>query len=126
MNLSRTSVRNVIRQLSTEGLFEIRENKGCYILKLSPEDMYSVFKVRAYLEGQASLEEASNREDNDIVSLKNLSNGEGLYYIEERLKEYYEVNNKNYLLIVKICKNEYIEKICWAALLALGIVYILF
>ena len=49
MNLSRTSVRNVIRQLSTEGLFEIRENKGCYILKLSPEDMYSVFKVRAYL-----------------------------------------------------------------------------
>ncbi len=111
MNLSRTPVRNVMRQLSAEGLLEIRENKGCYIPKLSPEDMYSVFKARAYLEGQASLEAANSHEDADIVSLKSLSEEEKLYYGQGRLKEYSDVNNKFHLLIARICKNEYIEKI---------------
>lgn len=110
MNLSRTPVRNVMRQLAAEGLLEIRENKGCYIPKLSPDDMYSVFKARAYLEGQASLEAANSRMNEDIAALKKLSEEEKLYYSQGRLKEYSDVNNKFHLLIAKICKNEYIEK----------------
>ena len=31
LNLSRTPVRNVMRQLVAEGLLEVKENKGCYI-----------------------------------------------------------------------------------------------
>lgn len=50
LNLSRTPVRNVMRQLVAEGLLEVKENKGCYIPKLTPQDMYEVFKARAYME----------------------------------------------------------------------------
>lgn len=110
LNLSRTPVRNVMRQLAAEGLLEIRGNKGCYIPKLSPEDMHSVFKARAYLEGQASLEAANIRSKENILALQELSEREKYYYSQGKLKEYSDINNKFHLLIAEICNNNYIEK----------------
>ncbi|WP_303322267.1 GntR family transcriptional regulator [Cloacibacillus evryensis] len=110
LNLSRTPVRNVMRQLVAEGLLEVKENKGCYIPKLTPQDMYEVFKARAYMEGHASLEAASCRTEADIQLLEEMIHKERAFYSEGKLKEYSEVNNAFHLSIARICKNTYIEK----------------
>ena len=99
LNLSRTPVRNVMRQLVAEGLLEVKENKGCYI-----------FKARAYMEGHASLEAASCRTEADILLLEEMIHKERAFYSEGKLKEYSEVNNAFHLSIARICKNTYIEK----------------
>ncbi len=110
LDLSRTPVRNVMRQLVAEGLLEIKENKGCYIPQLTPQDMYEVFKARAYMEGHASLEAATCRTESDVILLEELIEKERAFYREGKLKEYSETNNAFHLSIAKICKNIYIEK----------------
>ena len=110
LGLSRTPIRNVLRQLVAEGLLEARGNKGCYIPQLSPEDMNSVFKTRALLEGRAAMEAAFCRTDEDVDMLKSLLDEEKEKYSQDKRKEYAAVNNKFHLLLAKLSKNAYIER----------------
>jgi DNA-binding GntR family transcriptional regulator len=110
LGLSRTPIRNVLRQLVAEGLLEARGNKGCYIPHLSPEDMASVFKTRALLEGRAAMEAAYCRTDEDVEMLGSLLAEEKQKYSEDKRKEYAAVNNKFHLLLAKLSRNAYIER----------------
>ena len=110
VGLSRTPVRNAMRQLAAEGLLETRGNKGCFIPRLSPEDMSEVFKVRAFLEGMAALEAAHARTEKDLVLLKNLLKEEKTFYREGKIQEYAAINDQFHLLLGKLSHNSYIEK----------------
>lgn len=54
MNVSRTPIRDAIRQLSHDGLVTIEPRKGAYVSKISIKDMVDVFEVREALEGLAA------------------------------------------------------------------------
>ena len=110
IGLSRTPIRNAMRKLAAEGLLDVRGNKGCYIPKLSPEDMAEVFKARAYLEGKVAMEAAYCRTEKDIEQMLDLLNQEKEYYSQGRHKEYAAVNDKFHLLLGKMARNNYIEK----------------
>lgn len=110
LKLSRTPIRNVLRQLSAEGLLEVRGNKGCYIPSLSPEDMAMVFRARAHLEGKAAMEAAYCRTEEDISTLKELLAKEKVRYEEGDKKGYAALNDQFHLFIAKMCGNKYIEK----------------
>ncbi|MEA4872662.1 MAG: GntR family transcriptional regulator [Synergistaceae bacterium] len=110
IGFSRTPVRNAMRKLAAEGLLDVRGNKGCYIPKLSPEDMSEVFKARAYLEGKVAMEAAYCRSEKDIQLMRDLLYQEKEYYSKGKHKEYAAVNDNFHLLIGKIARNSYIEK----------------
>ena len=119
--LSRTPVRNAMRQLAAEGLLENRGNKGCYIPQLTPQDMAEVFKIRGFLEGKAALEAAYNRTDEDLKKLHSFLDMEKEYYRKGSLKEYASVNDKFHLFLGKLSKNSYIEKFSRQAFLRSGL-----
>jgi len=110
IGLSRTPIRSAMRQLAAEGLLETRDNKGCYIPRLSPKDMNEVFKARAYIEGKLAFEAAYARTDDDISLMKQLLAEDKLYYSERRHREYAEVNKKIHLMLGKIARNSYLER----------------
>lgn len=110
LKLSRTPIRNVLRQLAAEGLLEVRGNKGCYIPGLSPEDMAMVFSARAHLEGKAAMGAAYCRTEQDIDTLKELLAKEKVSYEKGDKKSYAAFNDQFHLLIAKMCGNKYIEK----------------
>ncbi len=49
--VSRTPVREALRQLELEGLVTIIPNKGAYVVGISPKDIRDIYEIRSRLEG---------------------------------------------------------------------------
>ena len=51
LGVSRTPVREALRQLELEGLVNIIPNKGAYVTGISEKDIHDIYTIRSYLEG---------------------------------------------------------------------------
>ena len=60
LGLSRTPVREAIRQLELEGLVQLVPNKGAFVTGISEKDVRDIYLIRARLEGLAARMAAKN------------------------------------------------------------------
>ena len=72
LGVSRTPIRECIRQLEIEGLVEHLPRQGCVVRKVSLGEVVEVFMIRASLEGLASRLAAERRTTRDIGRLKRI------------------------------------------------------
>lgn len=54
LGVSRTPVREALRQLSLEGLVEILPNRGAHVTGISEKDIYDIYMIRSMLEGMCA------------------------------------------------------------------------
>lgn len=54
MNVSRTPIREAIRELATDGLVIIEPRRGAYVSDISIQNMLDIFEIREDLEGLAA------------------------------------------------------------------------
>lgn len=90
--VSRTSLREALRQLEAEGLVERRATGGLQVTAIGTEDIRRLFEVRAALEPAAVTLFVENASDEEVAALVecDVSSGE----VEEALgdlKRFYEV-----------------------------------
>lgn len=70
LNVSRTPIREALRQLELEGLVESIPNKGVTVKGISQKDMEDIYKIRLVLEGLAAKWAVEQITDEEIKSLK--------------------------------------------------------
>lgn len=81
MGVSRTSLREALRELQVDGLITLQPNKGLSVSIVSPKTAQSIYQVRATLEGLAARLFARNATEQQMKALRQSVN---------RLAEVYE------------------------------------
>lgn len=72
LGVSRTPVREALRQLELEGLVTIVPNKGAYVTAITQKDVRDIYKVRSMLEGLCARWATRNITDKQIEELEEI------------------------------------------------------
>lgn len=70
LGISRAPVREALHMLTTEGLIEIRPQKGKFITRLSPKEVQDSYFVGGVLEGAAAAACCQHFTDNDFAQME--------------------------------------------------------
>ena len=90
LHVSRTPVREALRQLELAELVTLVPNKGAVVIGISPEDICDIYEIRSLIEGLASEKAAHSISLEEIDKLREV-NDRFRFYLErgdlERLQE---------------------------------------
>lgn len=106
LEVSRTPVREALRQLASEGLVDIIDGKGVFVAKIRFEDMVEIFELREALESMAVMLFVKRREPILIDELNALMDQQEKFYQEDNHEALMECDMKFHELIAKGSRNK--------------------
>ncbi|MDO4617078.1 MAG: GntR family transcriptional regulator [Lachnospiraceae bacterium] len=109
LGISRTPVREAFQTLASEGLIELRMNKGAIVRVIDEKFVLDHFEVRILLEGEAAAKAAQN--GMDVKTLLNRSRFMKEYLDDTDKEEYIELNQQIHMAIWTAAGNERLTNI---------------
>lgn len=106
LGVSRTPIREAIRKLELEGLVAIEVRKGAYVAGISVSEMIDILEVRSVLEGLAASLAAKKITEEEIQSLKEVSEKFDQAVIKNNMTDMLEYNNQFHNIIFEATKNK--------------------
>lgn len=92
--VSRTPVREAIRQLALEGLMDTIPNRGAYVHNIHGKDVKDVYAIRSLLEGLAARWAVENITDEQIEAMEEVLYMSEYYRKKELWEQVYVCDNK--------------------------------
>ncbi|GAA0121792.1 MAG: GntR family transcriptional regulator [Clostridium argentinense] len=106
MGISRTPVREALRQLELEGLATNAPRKGTVVNGISMKDALEMYDVREVLEGLAARLTCNNISRKNINILKEIINNMEECIKTHRLEDLFEMNNQWNDMLMLQCQNK--------------------
>lgn len=109
-NVSRTPVREALRQLEADGLIENIPNRGAYVTGLSKRDISDLFDLRALFEVQAVEWAIKRMGSEDIDSLAEVMEFMEFYTLKEDAAKVLSFNSRFHSLIYEGTGNRKLQR----------------
>ena len=94
LGVSRTPVREAIRQLELEGLVSVILNKGAVVTGISPQDIEDIYNIRTLIEGLAARWAARKITEKEIKELENITDLMEFYINRGDTEELHVLDNR--------------------------------
>lgn len=113
LGISRTPIREALRQLETEGFIEIVPRKGAVVKSLTVNDIDDLYAVKASLEGLAARQATANLTEKDIDRLRKMNDKfrDIAYENPNIMDEYLKYNVDFHNIFITASKNKKILEI---------------
>lgn len=111
LGVSRTPVREALRQLELEGLVNIIPNKGAYVTGISEKDIHDIYVIRSYLEGLCAKWACKNITEQQLVELEEVIYLSEFHMKKEHYEQILELDNKFHELIYEASGSKILEHV---------------
>ncbi len=101
LGVSRTPVREALRQLELEGLVSIIPNKGASVTGITAKDIHDIYIIRSYLEGLCAKWACENISNAQIEALEEILYLADFHARRSHFDQMVELDNKFHDLIYK-------------------------
>ncbi|MCQ2505987.1 MAG: GntR family transcriptional regulator [Lachnospiraceae bacterium] len=109
LGVSRTPVREALRQLELEGLVKIIPNKGAYVTGISQKDIQDIYAIRSYLEGLAAKWACDNITDEHLDEMEEITYLAEFHIKKEMWDKIVELDNRFHELIYQASGSKILE-----------------
>ena len=106
LEMSRTPVREAMKELAAEGFVEIRAFRGAYIPILTPKDVQDTYEIRWVIESEIVRQATPIIPNNELDRLRDTLQQDRIVAIGHEEKYYYEEDLKFHGLISSFCPNK--------------------
>lgn len=111
LGVSRTPVREALRQLELEGLVNIIPNKGAYVTGISEKDIHDIYVIRSYLEGLCAKWACEHITQQQIEALEEVIFLSEFHLKKEHYEQILELDNKFHELIYEASGSKILEHV---------------
>jgi len=103
--ISRTPMREALKVLASEGLVEIKPNRGTRVTEITLEDIDTLFEALSGIERIAAELATKRMTERDLVRLKSLNDRMTDHFENGRRHEYFQLNQEAHNSIIKLTGN---------------------
>lgn len=105
LGVSRTPIREALRQLDLEGLVKTIPNKGAIVVGVSQKDIEDIYNLRIILEGLAAKSAAENIAEKELEQLENVVELQEFYSAKKDYLQVWLLDTKFHEIIFSVCNN---------------------
>lgn len=111
LKISRTPIREALKQLELEGLVESIPNKGVYVKGFSPRDIDDMFEIRLALEGLAIQLAIDRMDEVHLSKIKDVFELMEFYTIKKDQEKINDLNILYHETIYQATQSQYFEQL---------------
>lgn len=111
LGVSRTPVREALKQLELDGLVENIPNRGVIVKGITSQDIADIYTIRMEIEGIAAKWCVERMDDTHIDTLKEIFELMEFYTFKKDVEKCFELNTKFHETIYMATKSRYLEHV---------------
>ena len=109
LGVSRTPVREALRQLELEGLVKIIPNKGASVVGISAKDVHDIYMIRSKLEGLCARWACENITDEQLEELEEIVYLADFHEQKGHFEQIAELDNRFHNILYESCNSKMLE-----------------